>query len=98
MNMDDLVRDYEHNHESVLCKATHAIGIPMIALSVPMLLVSPKRALRWFAIGWALQFAGHAAEGKPPKFFEGKEYFLAGMVWWLRLAEASVRSVVGRTA
>jgi uncharacterized membrane protein YGL010W len=91
MNMQDLLRNYEQNHESGLCKATRAIGIPLIALSIPLLFFKPLRALMWFAFGWILQFVGHAAEGKPPKFFEGKEYFLAGLVWWLQFASAPIR-------
>jgi uncharacterized membrane protein YGL010W len=95
MDMRALLENYEQNHESVACKATHAVGIPLIALSIPMLLVRPKRALAFFVAGWTLQFVGHAIEGKPPKFFEGKEYFLAGLVWWFRLVSAPAR-LLGR--
>ena len=91
MDLNALLADYEQNHQSAACKASHAVGIPLIALSLPMLLVRPRRALLMFVAGWLLQFAGHAAEGKPPKFFEGKEYFLAGLIWWLRLVSSPVR-------
>lgn len=93
MDMDKLLADYETNHQSAICKATHAIGIPLIALSIPLLLFRPRRALAFFGLGWALQFVGHAVEGKPPKFFEGKEYFLAGLVWWLRLVANPLKSL-----
>ncbi len=86
MDMRALLEDYEQNHQTLACKATHAVGIPLIALSIPLLLFNRRRALSCFALGWVLQFAGHAAEGKRPKFFEGAEYLLAGFVWWLRLA------------
>jgi uncharacterized membrane protein YGL010W len=92
MDMTALLDEYERNHESALCRATHAVGIPLIALSIPLLPFRPKRALLFFTAGWILQFAGHAIEGKPPKFFEGKEYFLAGLVWWLRLATSPLRA------
>jgi uncharacterized membrane protein YGL010W len=95
MDMDALLENYEQNHESLACKATHAVGIPLIALSIPLLLFRPKRALAFFAVGWTLQFVGHAIEGKPPKFFEGKEYFLAGLIWWLRLVSSPAR-LLGR--
>lgn len=95
MDMQALLDDYEQNHQSTLCKLTHAVGIPMIALSLPMLFIRWRRALLLFGSGWVLQFAGHAAEGKPPKFFEGSQYFLAGLLWWLRLATAPVRRLVG---
>lgn len=89
--MDELLREYERNHESGLCRTTHAVGIPLIALSIPMLPFRPRRALLWFALGWVLQFAGHAAEGRPPRFYEGKAYLLAGLVWWVRLVGAPSR-------
>lgn len=92
MDLNALLDEYERSHQSMLCKASHAVGIPLIVLSIPLLLVSRRRALLFFTAGWILQFAGHAAEGKPPKFFEGAEYFLAGLVWWLRL----VNSALGR--
>jgi uncharacterized membrane protein YGL010W len=94
--MKALLEDYERNQESTLCKLTHIVGTPLIALSIPMLLFRPKRALKWFAIGWTLQFAGHAVEGQPPKFFEGKEYLVAGLVWWTRVVAALAKSLLQR--
>lgn len=90
MDMRTLLADYEQNHQSLVCRATHAVGIPLIALSLPLLLFKPRRALQFFALGWVLQFAGHAAEGKRPKFFEGAEYLLAGLVWWLQLVSTGL--------
>jgi uncharacterized membrane protein YGL010W len=91
MDMRSLLEDYEQNHQTVACKATHAVGIPLITLSIPLLLFNRRRALAFFALGWALQFAGHAVEGKRPKFFEGREYLLAGLVWWLQLVSSPLR-------
>lgn len=95
MDMDSLLDDYEQNHQSLACKVSHALGIPLIALSIPMLLVNWKRAIGMFAAGWAFQFVDHALEGKRPKFFEGPEYLVAGFVWWIRLASAPIRRVAG---
>ena len=50
---------YKSQHTTMGCKITHMIGVPMIALSVPMLLISPRRAANLLAGGWALQFIGH---------------------------------------
>lgn len=50
---------YKSQHKTLGCKITHMIGVPMIALSVPMLLISPRRSANLFAGGWALQFLGH---------------------------------------
>lgn len=91
MDMRSLLEDYEQNHRSTACKVSHALGIPLIALSIPMLLVSWKRAIGFFVAGWAFQFIGHALEGKRPKFFEGPEYLVAGLVWWLRLVSLPIR-------
>lgn len=92
MDMRTLLADYERNHQTLACKATHAIGIPLIALSIPMLFFNWRRALSYFVLGWVLQFAGHAAEGKRPKFFEGAEYLLAGLIWWLQLVSRPLRA------
>jgi uncharacterized membrane protein YGL010W len=35
-----------------------------------------------FVVGWALQFAGHAIEGKPPEFLKDWRFLLVGTQWW----------------
>ena len=35
------------------------------------------------AAGWALQFIGHAFEGKPPEFFHDWRFLLVGARWWV---------------
>lgn len=97
MDMRALLEDYEQNHRSFICQATHAIGIPLIALSLPLIIIDRRRASTFFALGWVLQFLGHVAEGKPPKFFEGYQYFIAGMIWWLRFASRGLKTRPGRT-
>ena len=36
-----------------------------------------------FVIGWALQFVGHAFEGKAPEFFHDWRYLFVGLRWWV---------------
>ncbi len=66
----------------------HTLGIPMIVLSLLLLLASIfiaglwKIALALFALGWILQFIGHAFEGKPPEFFKDWRFLLVGLRWW----------------
>lgn len=96
MDLRTLLAEYEQNHQSAACKATHAAGIPLIALSIPLLLFNWRRAITFFTAGWALQFVGHALEGKRPKFFEGAEYLLAGLVWWLRFVSTPLRILARR--
>ena len=35
-----------------------------------------------FVIGCALQFLGHAIEGKPPEFLKDWRFLLVGSRWW----------------
>jgi uncharacterized membrane protein YGL010W len=34
-------------------------------------------------VGWAFQFIGHAAEGKPPEFIHDWRYLFVGLRWWI---------------
>lgn len=40
-----------------------------------------KTALVLFSLMWALQFAGHAIEGKKPAFFDDLKFLLIGPLW-----------------
>jgi uncharacterized membrane protein YGL010W len=35
-----------------------------------------------FAIGWILQFIGHAFEHKAPEFFHDWRFLFVGVRWW----------------
>lgn len=89
-SMEDWVAQYELSHRHPVNRACHTVGIPLIASSVlgavPALFVP---ALWWpvgaaFGVGWALQFIGHAFEGKPPEFFHDWRFLFVGLRWWLR--------------
>ena len=62
----------------------------MIVLSLIILPLAWVNASFWysaaalFVVGWALQFVGHAFEGKPPEFFKDWRFLLVGTRWWLR--------------
>jgi uncharacterized membrane protein YGL010W len=86
---DDWVRQYASSHQNAINRACHTFGIPLIALS---LLMTPfmalwfgiwKVALGLFSIGWALQFIGHAFEGKPPEFLHDWRFLFVGLRWWV---------------
>jgi len=36
-----------------------------------------------FVTGWALQFIGHAFEGKRPEFFHDWRFLFVGLRWWV---------------
>jgi uncharacterized membrane protein YGL010W len=86
---EEWVAEYSQSHQHPLNRLCHTLGIPLIALSIPLagvawfvegLWVVP---LTMFVTGWILQFAGHAVEGKPPEFFKDPRFLLVGLRWWL---------------
>ena len=86
---NSFVDNYKAKHRHPLNKLSHAIGIPMIVVSLPLFFFSWRWALALFVVGWVFQFIGHAIEGNKPAFFGNPLYLLVGP-WWLlrRAAEA----------
>ena len=80
---------YAESHRHTVNRFCHTVGIPMIALSVPLFAVLPFAPAWWplpvglFGLGWAFQFVGHAFEGKPPEFFRDWRFLFVGLRWWL---------------
>ncbi|HEX6434171.1 MAG TPA: DUF962 domain-containing protein [Gemmatimonadales bacterium] len=80
---------YSKSHQHPVNRFCHTLGIPLIALSLPLGLVALFIPGFWpvplsmFLIGWALQFVGHAFEGKPPEFFRDWRFLLVGLRWWV---------------
>src|SRR4051812_16590189 len=73
---------YETEHTQLGTKLTHAIGIPMIVVSIPVVLVNPLVAAGLFVGGWALQIGGHFLfERNSPSFFGDPFYLLVGPAW-----------------
>ncbi|TJZ75675.1 Mpo1-like protein [Chitiniphilus eburneus] len=86
---DDWIERYGHSHRHPFNRACHTVGIPLIVLSLPLALAAIWVDNLWllpltlFVLGWVLQFAGHAVEGKPPEFFKDWRFLLVGVRWWL---------------
>jgi uncharacterized membrane protein YGL010W len=88
-SFEEWLTAYERSHQHPINRRCHTFGIPLIGISllaVPGALLSPP--LWWgvgvlFSVGWALQFIGHAFEGKPPEFFHDWRFLLVGVRWWL---------------
>ena len=57
--LEDMQKTYQMEHTSTGCKITHMFGVPMIALSLPLLFFDRKKALMLFTAGWILQLTGH---------------------------------------
>lgn len=88
-SMDEWVAQYATSHQNPVNRFCHTIGIPLIAISIPVLVASIWLAGLWkvglalFIIGWIFQFFGHYIEGKPPEFLSDWRFLFVGLRWWL---------------
>lgn len=86
---DEWIARYGRSHEHPVNRLCHTIGIPLIALSLPLLLGALflpalwRWALLLFVVGWGFQLVGHAFEGKPPEFLHDWRFLLVGLRWWV---------------
>lgn len=84
------IEEYSESHQHSVNKLMHTIGIPMIALSLPLFIVAIFVSGFWivpvalFVVGWIFQFIGHAFEGKPPEFFKDWRFLFVGLRWWFK--------------
>jgi uncharacterized membrane protein YGL010W len=87
--MADWISQYAQSHQNRINRFCHTIGIPLIALSLPLFLLAIivpgfwPLALGMFVIGWIFQFIGHAFEGKAPEFFHDWRFLFVGLRWWV---------------
>ncbi|MBX9877477.1 MAG: DUF962 domain-containing protein [Candidatus Obscuribacterales bacterium] len=51
--------EYRRQHSTKGCRITHMIGVPLIALSIPVSFFNKRLATGMFVIGWIFQFIGH---------------------------------------
>jgi len=85
----DWIQRYGQSHQHPINQACHLIGIPLIGVSLGLAALGLAWPVLWwaalglFVLGWVLQFAGHAVEGKPPEFFSDPRFLLVGVRWWL---------------
>ena len=88
---------YRSQHRSAGIRATHLVGIPTVAFSLPLVWARPKVGLPLFAAGWALQVAGHRVfEKNSPALANGPvSYQLVGLAYW---AEEVVDLIAGLNA
>ena len=83
------VAEYARSHQHPINRFCHTVGIPLIALSIPLFLVAFFRSGFWivpaamFGAGWIFQFVGHWVEGKAPEFFRDWRFLLVGLRWWV---------------
>jgi uncharacterized membrane protein YGL010W len=84
MNFSELVEKYREDHQHPINQLTHAIGIPLIIISLPWFFFNWKTALVLFVLGWVFQFVGHMFEGKKPSFFSNPVFLLVGPVYFIK--------------
>jgi uncharacterized membrane protein YGL010W len=87
-NWEEWIDQYSASHQHPFNRACHTVGIPAIAAAIalaPFAIFKPRLrrvSAVMFAAGWALQFAGHAVEGKPPEFLKDYRFLFVGLRWW----------------
>ncbi|HKS41973.1 MAG TPA: DUF962 domain-containing protein [Blastocatellia bacterium] len=85
---DEWIAQYAKSHQHPVNRICHTIGIPLIAVSLPLLVLGFIASVFWllaltlFIVGWVFQFIGHWFEGKPPEFFSDWRFLLVGLRWW----------------
>lgn len=84
------MENYREKHRHPLNKLMHAVGIPMIVVSLPLFFFDWRWASGLFVLGWVFQFVGHAIEGNSPAFFRNPIYLVVGPLWLLRRALSAV--------
>jgi uncharacterized membrane protein YGL010W len=83
------IAQYASSHTHPVNRFCHTLGIPMIALSLPLFLAAIFVPRLWivpvalFVVGWIFQFIGHAFEGKAPEFFSDYRFLFVGLRWWV---------------
>lgn len=83
------IEEYGRSHTHPWNQLLHLLGIPLIALSLPLALATVvvswlgPLALVLFLLGWVLQFIGHGIERRPPEFFRDPRFLLVGLRWWV---------------
>jgi uncharacterized membrane protein YGL010W len=86
---DEWIAQYAKSHQHPVNRFCHTLGIPLIAVSLPLFVAALFMRGLWpfpvamFVVGWALQFVGHWFEGKPPEFFSDWRFLFVGLRWWM---------------
>jgi uncharacterized membrane protein YGL010W len=87
--MSDWIAQYAQSHQHPVNRLCHTIGIPLIALAIPLFVTALFVHGLWplpvalFVVGWIFQFIGHGFEGKPPEFLRDWRFLFVGVRWWV---------------
>jgi uncharacterized membrane protein YGL010W len=80
----EYMAQYALEHTKRGTKLTHMVGIPLVALSVPVAIMDWRAAIAMFVVGWIFQLVGHRIEGNRPAFLSDPLYLLVGVAWVCR--------------
>lgn len=86
--MDEWVNEYADGHRHPVNQRCHAIGIPLIVISLLLVPIAFIWESLWvysgglFILGWVFQFVGHIFEKKAPEFFKDWRFLFVGLRWW----------------
>ena len=86
---DEWIAQYATSHQHPVNRFCHTIGIPLIVISIGWFVIAWIASgpllfpTTLFVTGWALQFIGHAFEGKSPEFFHDWRFLFVGLRWWV---------------
>jgi uncharacterized membrane protein YGL010W len=95
---DEWIAQYAGSHQHPVNRFCHTVGIPLIALSLPLFVVALFVHGWWFVpvtlfvVGWLFQFVGHAFEGKAPEFFHDWRFLFVGLRWWFAKVRGKERA------
>ncbi len=83
-SFEEKMEYYRSQHTTRGIRATHLVGIPGVAFSLPLTVARPKLGLPVFGLSWALQVFGHKVfEKNSPALTEGFfTYQLCGLAFW----------------
>jgi uncharacterized membrane protein YGL010W len=86
---EEWIAQYAQSHTHPVNRVLHTLGIPMIAISIPLFAIGWFLPALWavaiglFVVGWVFQFVGHGFERKPPEFFKDPRFLFVGLRWWV---------------
>lgn len=90
------ISEYAQSHTHPINRWCHTVGIPLVAGSAVLLLLSIffkgffAIGMTLFVLGWVFQFIGHAFEKKAPEFFRDWRFLFVGVRWWLQKLKGKV--------
>ncbi|MFN0206288.1 MAG: Mpo1-like protein [Planctomycetota bacterium] len=78
------LQSYENQHRHPANRALHAIGIPIVIISIPLVFLDWRYSLALHVTGWAILWLGHAIEGNLPASWKNPWIVFVAPIWWIK--------------